>query len=272
MKKITSILTVLTVSTLLNQLKAHGPDQPELHVNTRWRECSFQLDASLTKEAWQQFTREAGMVIYYRPLIDAKPLGKGRFEVSLLQWNTKIDERQEAWNNTFVHPHKEHWLIGGPVLPFPGISIRAGITRKLDAGMYWTMRPGANYGVGGLQLQYNIIDDTSKNWSASTRLTYSELYGPDDVSVSVTGIDALVSKKIKIYSNRISISPYAGISTYLARGRERSDVVDLKTEYVNKAQAMVGASLQLFKFRIGAEYNFANVNTFSYKLGYNFKF
>ena len=37
---------------------AHSAGSPHLHTSSRWKECSFQLDASLTKEAWQQFTRE----------------------------------------------------------------------------------------------------------------------------------------------------------------------------------------------------------------------
>lgn len=38
------------------------------------------------------FTRETGLVTYYRPLIDAKPLGKFHFEIVLMQSKTKIDD------------------------------------------------------------------------------------------------------------------------------------------------------------------------------------
>jgi hypothetical protein len=62
-----------------------GQDGPTLHVNPRWRECSFQLDAGLTQSEWREFTKEAGLVVTFRPLTDAKPLGVGNFEVSLLQ-------------------------------------------------------------------------------------------------------------------------------------------------------------------------------------------
>src|SRR5262245_38612518 len=64
----------------------HSEGGPVLHVNPRWKECSFQLNSALTQEAWHQFAREAALVAYFRPLSDAKPMGKGRFELSLLQW------------------------------------------------------------------------------------------------------------------------------------------------------------------------------------------
>ena len=120
-----SIKILLTGFTIISAQFVSAHDGPHLHINTKWKECSFQIDPSLTQEAWHQFTREAAMVVYFRPLTDAKPMGAGRFELSVLQWNTKIDESQDAWNNTFVHPHSEHWLIGGEELPFPGLSLRA---------------------------------------------------------------------------------------------------------------------------------------------------
>src|SRR5437868_403320 len=81
---------------------AHTPNV-NLHVNTRWKECSFQIDPSLTQSEWNQFAREGALVAYFRPLTDAKPMGVGKFELSILQWNTGIDESDGAWNNTFVH-------------------------------------------------------------------------------------------------------------------------------------------------------------------------
>src|SRR5436190_10891204 len=112
MKNTKIILTAITVYFTVNFASGHGGSHANLHVNPKWRECSFQLDPSLTQDEWHRFTKEAGLVIYYRPLADAKPMGAGRFEFSILQWNTKIDENAGAWNNTFVHPHSEHWLIG----------------------------------------------------------------------------------------------------------------------------------------------------------------
>ena len=68
-----------------------------LHVNSRWEECSFQLDPSLTQESWHEFTKEAGLVAYFRPLVDGMPMGKKNFEVSLLQWRTAFDDAKPAW-------------------------------------------------------------------------------------------------------------------------------------------------------------------------------
>lgn len=267
--KIKSLFTTLAILCSRSILSAQDV---QLHVNTEWEECSFQLDPSLTQESWHKFTREAGMVVYFRPVINAEPLGAGRFQFDLLQWNTGIDETNDAWNNTFVHPDSAHYLVGGEILGFPGLSLRAGLTDKIDAGIYWTLRPGANYGIIGGQLQYNFIHDTSTNWALSSRLNFNSLYGPDDLNLMVYGLDALASKKFNVFGDWASVTPYAGVSGYISHAHEKTEAVVLEDENIGGLQGMLGLNANIYFLELGAEYNFANVITYSYKLGFNFKF
>jgi hypothetical protein len=255
----------------LAQNQHHSQDQNiELHINPRWKECSFQLDPSLTQEAWHQFTREAALVAYFRPLTDAKPMGKWNFEVSVLQWATGIDDTEAAWNDTFVHPDSAHWLFEGSRLAFPGLTARVGITDRMDVGLYITKSPGANYGFFGGQLQYNVINDVERKWSAATRVSFTSMYGPEDLKLNIYGLDAIVSKEFPLYVDWASLSPYAGVSTYLSSSRETTAAVELQNENVIGAQAMVGAILKLSIAQLGVEYNFAKVNTMSFKIGVAF--
>lgn len=264
--KISAILALLSTSHL--SLAQHH--DPELHVNPRWSECSFQLDSSLTQEAWHQFTKEAGLVAYFRPIVDAKPMGKWNFEVSALTWATAFDDADAAWNDTFVHPDSVHWLKEGSRLKFPGLTGRVGITDKLDVGFYFTKNPSANYGFLGGQIQYNLVNNLEKKWSASARINFSSLYGLEDLKLNIYGIDMIASKEFTIYSDWASISPYAGVSTYLSSSQETAEKVNLQNENIMGGQAMVGAVLKLSVARIGVEYNFAKVNTVSFKLGVAF--
>src|SRR5690349_1768916 len=198
MKNLRTAATVIAMIGFAQLATAqHHHDDPELHVSPRWSECSFQIDPSLTQEAWHDFTTEAGLVAYFRPLADAKAMGAGHFEISMLQWQTKFDETKPAWNDTFVHPDSTQWLRESDRLAFPCITARVGITDRLDAALYFTKNPAAIYGFAGGQLQYNILN-TSK-WSLAGRGTFNTIYGPEDIKLSVYGIDALVSREFKIY-------------------------------------------------------------------------
>jgi len=249
---------------------AQGGHNVELHVNPKWSECAFQLDPSLTQQAWRQFTQEAGLVTYFRPLRDAKPMGAGNFELSILQSETGIDDTDSAWNDTFVHPHPTHWLYEGSGLAMPSLMARGGVTKRLDVGAYYTRNPNSNYGFYGGQAQYNIVQGRKADWAASGRVSFVSLFGPDDLDVTVYGVDLLASKEYRLSSRWASVSPYAGVSGYLSSAHEKSAVVSLADEKVLGVQAMVGAVAQISVARIGVEYNAARVRSRTIKVGFAF--
>lgn len=239
----------------------------KLHVNPRWEECSFQIDPSLTQAAWHQFTREAGLAIYFRSLTDGRPLAKGKFEVSALQWRTNIDDAKPAWNDTFVHPDSTHWLTEGSGLAIPGLTVRAGVGAKTDVAAYVTKNPGANYGFYGGAVQRSILGDADSKWNASARASFIRMYGPEDMDFSVYGAEVVASRTLTL-SHWAAVSPYATLSGYLARAHEKTPAVTLSNENVLGARASFGAELRLSKARLAAEYNAARVGGISLKVGF----
>lgn len=208
--------TVVTGAALLAAPRqAHAQ---KLHVNPRWKECSFQLDASLTQQAFRQFTREAVLVTYYRPLTDARPLGRGTFEISILQWKTGIDDNDAAWNDTFVHPDSTHVFFESNGLEFPGLTVRAGITDRTDASASTSRRvPAATMdSSASSSSDRSLAARPPSAWSTATRVSVVSLYGPDDLSLAVGGVDLVGSRRIAL-TRRIAVSPYAGLSGYLSR-------------------------------------------------------
>lgn len=247
---------------------AHA-QQPDvtLHVNPRWKECALLLDSSLSQSAWHQFTQDVGVVAYFRPLSDARPLGRGNFEVSLLKWGTKVDETSSAWNDTFVHPDSTHWLTDGGALAIPGLMLRAGISERIDVGAYFTKNVESNYGLWGGQVQYNLFRDPKKKFAGSARLSLVSVYGPDDVDVMVYGLDLMASGTYPV-GKRFSVSPYAGLSTILSTAHEKSPVVDLNDERTVGAMGTIGAMAQYSVVQLALEYNVATVNALSFRLGF----
>jgi hypothetical protein len=241
-----------------------GLSAQKLHVNDRWDDCAMVLAPSLTQGAWRQFVREAALVVYFRPLASARPLGRRSVELSVLQWSTRIDDMESAWNDTFTHPDSLHWLFDGDALPIPGLMLRAGVTDRADAGVYFTKAISANYGFLAGQVQYSLLDDSSRNVAVAARATAVRLLGPDDLTLSVYGIDLVLSRSYAF------LSPYAGVSGLVSRGRERTSKVDLDDETVFGVQGSVGAAVNVRGARLGAELNLARVTGYSIKVGYAF--
>lgn len=260
---------IVLVSTPMAGSAQHSHEDITLHVSTRWEECAFQLDPALTQDAWRQFTEEAALVAYLRPLTDARPLGAGRVELSLLQWATAIDDSDSAWNDTFVHPSADHWLIEGDRLAFPGIMVRVGVSDRMDVGGYVTKNPKSNYGFVGGQVQHSIIHDEEHGWAVAGRANLVSLFGPEDVDLTVLGLDVLASKTVPV-NDWLTVSPYVGGSSYMSASREKSDVVDLDGEYVPGNQVMIGAVAEVYRTRLAMEVSSARVQTVSFKVGVAF--
>jgi hypothetical protein len=260
-----SIIAGAVAITLLSA-PTNAQNQPKLHVSSRWKQCSIQLDPSLTQSAWHQFTQEAGQVVYFRPLADAQPMGRGNFEFSFMQWQTNVDDNTSAWNDTFVHPDSTHWLYEGNGLQFPGLALRAGVTPSTDVGMYFTKNPQANYGAYGVQLQQNLVRSGAQGWDVSARASFVALFGPEDVNLNVYGVDVVTSWKHWRFG-RAALVPYAGVSTYLASSHEKSSVVNLADERVLGAMATVGAALQFSVARVSAEASMSRVPSIAMKVG-----
>lgn len=257
----------IAIAVIQTPAAAQGHGRPHLHANGRWDECSIQLAPTLTQRAWRQFTQEAGLVAYFRPLADAEPLGRGRYEISVVQWKTAIDDGDAAWNDTFVHPDSAHYLFKGSGLKFPGLMLRTGISAGTDVGLYVTKNPNANYGFFGGQLQRRLVGGGDRRWDASARVSFVALYGPEDADLAVYGMDLVASRKLTL-ARWAEVSPYVGVSGYLSMSHEKTAAVTLKDERVAGGQAMAGAVLQVSKARIAAEYNVAKVRTISLKVGF----
>jgi hypothetical protein len=245
---------------------ADAQDHPKLHVNPRWKQCSIQLDPSLTQSAWRRFTKEAGQVVYFRPLADARPMGRGSFELSLMQWQTNVDDKSSAWNDTFVHPDSTHWLYEGGGLQFPGLALRAGVTFTTDVGLYATKNFQANYGAYGLQVQQSLVRGAS-DWDISARASMMSLFGPEDVDLSVYGVDVVANWK-HFTVGPATVTPYVGVATYLASSHEKSSVVSLSDENVGSAIGTVGAAVQFSVMRIGVETSISQVPSVAIKVGF----
>ena len=257
-----------TLASFPSVARAQGGHNVTLHINPRWKQCSIQLDPALTQAAWRQFTGEAGVVTYFRPLADAAPMGTGRFEVSLLQWQTGIDDEDAAWNDTFVHPDSTHWLFEGSGLAFPGLTARLGVAARTDVGIYFTKAIQANYGFYGAQLQQSVLHDPDKRWSGAVRVSFVNMYGPDDVGFSVYGADLVTSKTFDLFSKRIALSPYGAFGASLSRSHEKSAAVSLADESVWGAHGMLGVAARYSVVSLGVEYGVARVQSFSIRVGF----
>lgn len=250
------------VNALVFSLLTTASQAQELHVNHGIRDCSIELDPSLTQSQFRKFTREAAQFLTFKLMSPAEPLGAKNFQIGMDYSITRIDDAEPAWNNTFSHPDEEHYL--GEVIKMPKLFARMGLSDRIDVGFYFTRNPEANYGFMGGEIKYAVFMESEKPVAIAVRTTYATLLGVEDLNFHMLGVDLSASKKIGM------LAPYLGIGANLARAIETTSKVNLDNETILTPRGIVGARFSLSFFSLTAEMDVATVSTFSLRTGFKF--
>ena len=237
-------------------------DGETVRTNDRWEECAMDLNSNLTSSEWKQFNKNFSSILYFKPMSGAKPMGKGKIDISLELSRTKIDEHGGAWRNTFSHPETDHFLADdNHQLQIPVLTARYGVTNDIDAGITYTKNPGANYSWMGADAKYAFHQDKSRGISVATRLSTVVLMGVEDFDYYLAAADLLVSKELGMFT------PYAGVTGIVSTADEDTADVDLNRTTIASVEAIVGTQFQWSYLSVAAEADIARTNTYSVKVG-----
>lgn len=256
---VTSLVLFLFVSLSHAQ---SGGNNVYWRIDGTVKTCSMVIDPSLTQAEWHTFTKQVGAISSFKSLASARTLGTLNFHVAIDYGSTPVDQHDPAWINTFVHPD-EHCPLGDAVA-YPTIRASMGVSDNMDVGGYWTIAPGANYGMLGGEVKYGFLQESEKSPAVAARASVSVLTGVPDFDLNIYSIDLLTSKQVAMFT------PYAGLKTSLVIGTETTSKVDLETERVAVVQGYAGVVYSMGMLNLAAEYNVSSVNTFALAVGLNF--
>lgn len=230
------------------------------HIDPNVKTCSMVIDPSLTQDQWKRYTRQVGEISDFKSLASAGTIGKKHFSIAIEYSVTPVNQHDLAWINTFVHPDENCPL--GDQIKIPMLRAKFGVSDKMEIGAKWAIAPGANYGMIGGELKYAFLEETKKSPAAAVRGSFTALTGVTDYNISLGSIDLLVSKKVA------GVSPYLGIKESFIIGNETTSKVDLDKESLLATQGFIGVEYSIWRINLAAEYNFSNVNTLSFLIGF----
>ncbi len=262
-KLMSAMANALVISAFVSTLYAQGNrSNVYWHIDPSVKSCSMVIDPSLTQAQWHTFTKQVGAMSSFKSLASAKTLGKLNFHVALDYGSTPVEQHDPAWINTFTHPDEDCPL--GDAVAYPTLRASMGVADNMDVGGYWTVAPGANYGMLGGEFKYAFLQESENIPEAAVRASVSILTGVPDFNLNIYSVDLLASKQIAM------LTPYVGIRTSLVSGTETTSKVDLDTETIPIAQGYVGVAYSIWMLNLTAEYNVSSVNTFALAVGLNF--
>lgn len=258
-------------ATLAGALVAAAPalaDTPpyrvDLHVDKAYDSCFFDLHPELTEGQFQQFAAEGGQVVRFRQMSAATTLGKGNFDVSMNYAYFFLDDEKGAWNNTMSHPEADHYL--GQELGFPQLSLRVGLTDRVDAEAFGTVNFLSNYGFAGVASKIAILRQSpSMPVSVAVRPSVSGLMGPSEVQVVNASTDIAVSRTVVR-----GLSPFAGVTGSITAAIDSSDDTDVGNQAAARTVAFVGVEYRFGHLIAAAQAEISDLPALGLRLGGTF--
>ena len=229
----------------------HGPNEhpadPDLHVGTEHEECYVKFASNLTQNAFQRFVREFGSVSAFKLMAPPTSLGPWRVALAVEQLSFTVEERADAWNDTFAHPDAYHEL--GSDKAFPMLRLRVGVSDRIDVGAFYTKAPQANYGWLGLEAKYGLLQQSqTMPISLAVRGAYTKTLYVEDMDMHAVSADVAAGRT---FWSRFT--PYLSLGSDLVFARETSDVVALQNETEIVPRATGGFEFRYWHIGFGAE-------------------
>jgi hypothetical protein len=262
------LAAIYTVLLLPAMPLAHGagghPPDPNLHVDPSLEDCSVVFAPGLTQRAFRRFAREFGSVGAFKH--GAPPTTLGRWGVSLgvEQIFFSVEDKSDAWNDTFAHPDSQHEL--GSDLSFPKLRLRVGLTDGLDVGAFYSENPSANYGWLGLEAKYGLLRQSAEMpVSVAIRGAYTKTLYVDDMDMHAVSADVSVGRT---FWN--AVTPYLGVGSDAVYVRETSDAVDLRSEALVVPRLTAGLEARYWHVTVGAEAQLSAITSYQAQVAFTF--
>ena len=238
------VLSIAPASALAHN-GSHAED-PNLHVDPTVKECEVRFDARLTQEAFRRFAREFGSVSAFKQGAAPNTLGKWHVSVGLEYMSFGVEEKADAWNDTFV-PDKTHEL--GSRQAFPKFKVRLGVTDDTDLGIYFTRNPESNYGWIGFDVRHALLKQgTEMPVTLSLRGAYTKTLFVSDMDMHALSAGASVGRTFWNV-----VTPYFGVGADAVLARETASTVDLRTEATFSPHAFAGVEVAFWHLALGVE-------------------
>lgn len=221
---------------------------------------NVEFPTGYTQEAFEDLSREVGLIVSYSPAAPAEPLGITGFDLGGEVSVHKIDADNAYWIEAIGgEKPPEYWAV-------PRLHAQKGLPFGIDIGAVWAKVPGSNIGLVGGELKYAFVKGNAVMPAMAIRGHYSTLLGVSDMDVDAYGGDFSISKGLGF------LTPYAGIGQVWISSKETSDVpgLNLEKESLSEIKGFAGFKVRFFLVSFVAEASFSNTPSYIGRLNLSF--
>jgi len=254
--KISIVLMILIPAAAMAHGPGGHPPDPNLHVDGSLEECEVHFAPELTQASFGRFVREFGSVSAFKLMAPPTTLGQWGVSIGIEYMAFGMDDKSDAWNDTFAHPDTTHEL--GSSQEFPKLKLRVGVSEKVDVGAFFTKHFNANYGWVGVDVKYRLLEQTDRMpISLALRGAYTKTLFVSDMDMHAGSFEVAAGRTFWGV-----LTPYLALGTDMVVARETSDTVDLHHETEVVPHAIAGLEVKYWHLAFGAEANLGTLTSY----------
>jgi hypothetical protein len=208
------------------------------------------------QDEFKDLSETIGLLISYKPLAPAEPLGILGFDVGLEV--TAVDVKQDSSFLTTVIPDPPSFFI------FPKLHIQKGFPFAIDAGIVYAQIPQSNIGMIGGEIKWAILKGTVATPAVAVRGSYTRLTGLSDLDLSTYGLDVSASKGFAF------LTPYVGVGQVWIQSEPNVTTPVLTDEELSRTKGFAGLKMKLLLLSFAAEMEFSEVLAYSFRANLSF--
>ena len=201
-----------------------------------------------------------GGLLLYRAVAPAAPLGLTGFDIGVETTVTDINTGKEYWEKAFQNENAPSSLV------MPKLHVQKGLPFGIDLGLVYSNVLDTDIQYLGGEVKYAIFEGGVVWPAVAVRGSYTQIMGVDQLDFKTYGLEVTASKG---FGAGVKITPYASIGEYWIKSKPQDlpAGINLSSESFALTRIAAGAKLQFLMLDVTAEADYAEVPSYSLRVG-----
>ncbi len=212
------------------------------------------------QQEFKDLSETIGLLISYKPLAPAEPLGILGFDVGAEVTAVKVDQNASFLTKAISDQNPPNYFV------FPKLHAQKGLPFGVDVGVAYAKVQGSNIGLIGGEVKWAVLKGTVATPAIAIRGSYTSLFGVDSMDVSTYGIDVSASKGFAF------LTPYVGVGQVWIQSKANVPglIPPLSDENLSKTKGFGGVKLTFLLLSLVAEAEISEVPSYTFRANVSF--
>jgi hypothetical protein len=216
------------------------------------------LPSTYLQSQFKDLSETLGLLISYKPLAPAEPLGILGFDIGAEVTAVDIDQDETFLRTAVSDQNPPSFLV------FPKLHAQKGLPFGVDVGLVYAKVQGSNIGLIGGEVKWAVLKGSVATPALAIRGSYTRLLGVGSLDLDTYGIDLSASKGFAF------LTPYLGVGQVWIQSKENVPVLNLSDENLTRTKFFAGLKLKLLLLSFVGEVEVSQILAYTIRANISF--